>query len=105
MTALQDSQQKDLQRLVDQIERLEEEKRALAADIADKYKEATNKGFVAKQLRKIIADRRKDPSDRAEEEAIYDAYAVSLGMLPLGIDYSREQRRQEQVDRVAANIV
>lgn len=104
MTALQDSQQKDLERLVTQIERLEEEKRALAADIADKYKEATNKGFVVKQLRKIIADRRKDASDRAEEEAIYDAYAVALGMLPMGIDW-RAQRRQEQVDRVAANMV
>ena len=89
MTALQVSAQKELQRLVDQIERLVEEQKALGADIKDKFTEAKSKGFDVKVLRKIIAARRKSETERQTEEAIYDTYAVALGMAgtPLG-DYA-----------------
>ena len=84
---LQSSDQKELQRLVDQIERLEAEKVGLQADIRDKYAEAKNLGYDAKILRKIIALRKKSEADRAEEEALMTTYMAALGMLadtPLG---------------------
>ncbi len=62
MTALQVSAQKQLRQLVEQIERLEEEKKALAGDIRDKYLEAKAVGFDTKALRKIVSLRKK--SDR-----------------------------------------
>jgi uncharacterized protein (UPF0335 family) len=72
---------------VDRIERLEEEKKALLADIKSVYDEAKSTGFDAKILRKIVAERRKSEADRQEEAAIMDLYRGALGMLngtPLG---------------------
>ena len=59
MTTLQVSAQKQLRQLVEQIERLEEEKKALAGDIRDKYLEAKAVGFDVKALRKIVACARR----------------------------------------------
>ena len=55
MTTLQSSAQKQLRQLIEQIERLEEEKKALAGDIRDKYLEAKAVGFDVKALRKIVS--------------------------------------------------
>lgn len=87
MTTLQASAQKQLRQFVEQIERLEEEKRALGGDIKDKYLEAKALGFDVKIIRKVIALRRKAKSEREEEQAILDTYLHALGMLadtPLG---------------------
>lgn len=87
MTVLNDATQKQLRQLVEQIERLEEEKKALAGDIRDKFAEAKGLGYDAKILRKVIAMRRKSKIERDEEQAILDAYLHALGMLadlPLG---------------------
>jgi uncharacterized protein (UPF0335 family) len=76
-----------LKSIVERIERLEEEKRALAGDIKDMYTEAKGNGFDAKIIRKIVAMRRKDVADREEEEALLAVYMNALGMLadtPLG---------------------
>jgi len=81
MTALQVSAQKQLRQLVEQIERLEEEKKALAGDIRDKYLEAKGVGFDPKALRKIVSLRKKSATDRQEEEAILAVYMHALGML------------------------
>ena len=81
MTTLHDSAQKQLRQLVEQIERLEEEKKAIAGDIKDKYLEAKAVGFDAKILRKIVALRKKDTNERQEEEAILEVYLHALGML------------------------
>lgn len=81
MTNLQDSAQKQLRQLVEQIERLEEEKKALAGDIRDKYLEAKSQGYDTKQLRKVIALRRKSETQRQEEEAILATYMHALSML------------------------
>ena len=80
MTALQVSAQKQLRQLVEQIERLEEEKKALAGDIRDKYLEAKAVGFDTKALRKIVSLRKKSETDRQEEEAILAVYMHALGM-------------------------
>lgn len=81
MTTLQVSTQNQLRQLVEQIERLEEEKKALAGDIRDKFLEAKAVGFDVKALRKIVSLRKKSKTDRDEEEAILATYMHALGML------------------------
>jgi uncharacterized protein (UPF0335 family) len=81
MTTLQSATQKQLRQLVEQIERLEEEKRALADDIRDKFAEAKAVGFDIKALRQIIRLRKKSATDRQEEEAVLATYMHALGML------------------------
>lgn len=84
---LQAAAQDQLRQFVESIERLEEEKKALAADIRDKYLEAKGVGFDVKALRQIIRLRKKSSVEREEEDAILDTYKSALGMLsdtPLG---------------------
>jgi uncharacterized protein (UPF0335 family) len=81
MTSLQSSAQKQLRQLVEQVERLEEEKKALAGDIRDKFLEAKGLGFDVKAMRKIISLRKKSQTDREEEDAILAVYMHALGML------------------------
>ena len=81
MTALQVSAQKQLRQLIEQIERLEEEKKALAGDIRDKYLEAKGVGFDVKALRRIVSLRKKSQTDRQEEDAILAVYMHALGMI------------------------
>ena len=81
MTALQETSQNHLRQFVEQIERLEEEKAALAGDIRDKYAEAKAVGFDVKVLRQVIRLRKKSKTDRQEEEAVLATYMHALGML------------------------
>lgn len=81
MTSLQASAQSQLRQFVEQIERLEEEKKALAADVRDKYLEAKGVGFDVKALREIIRMRKKSKTEREEEESILEVYMHALGML------------------------
>lgn len=69
-----------LQSLVRRIESVEDEITALNSDKSEIYKEAKSAGFDVKVMRKLIADRRKDASERAEFETIYELYADALGM-------------------------
>ena len=69
-----------LRGFVQRIERLEEEKAALAADIREVYAEAKGNGFDIKTLRAIVRLRRLDTTDRAEQEALLDLYKAALGM-------------------------
>ena len=71
-----------LRAIVERIERLEEEKKAVAAQIKEVYDEAKGNGFDVKTLRKIVQLRRKKPEERTEEEAMLDLYMHALGMLP-----------------------
>jgi uncharacterized protein (UPF0335 family) len=73
-----------LRAFVDRIERLEEEKKALADDIKEVYAEAKGNGFDTKILRKVIALRKRDLAERQEEETILDLYLQALGMKPGG---------------------
>lgn len=81
MTTLQASTQNQLRQFVEQIERLEEEKSAIAGDIREKYLEAKGVGFDVKALRQIVRLRKKSKVDREEEEAIVATYMHALGML------------------------
>ena len=69
-----------LKSLVERIERLEEEKTALAADIREIYAEAKGHGFDTKIMRQVIRMRRLDKADRQEQEAVLDLYLSALGM-------------------------
>lgn len=74
--------QGQLRSIVERIERLEEEKTALTGDIREVYAEAKANGFDVKVMRRVVALRRKEASERAEEQAILDLYMHALGMLP-----------------------
>jgi len=69
-----------LKALVERIERLEEEKKALADDIKDVYAEAKANGFDTKVLRKVVSLRKQDVAERKEQEEILDLYLSALGM-------------------------
>ena len=71
-----------LKSVVERIERLEEEKKAIADDIRDVYAEAKANGFDTKVLRQVVTLRKKDLSERQEQEAVRDLYMQALGMLP-----------------------
>lgn len=76
-----------LQSVIDRIEKLEDEKRAIADDIREVYAEAKANGFDVRALREIVRLRKMKASERAEREAVLDTYKSALGMLadtPLG---------------------
>ena len=71
-----------LKSIVERIERLEEEKKVIAADIKEVYAEAKGNGYDIKILRKVISLRKKEIGERLEEEAMLDVYLSALGMMP-----------------------
>jgi uncharacterized protein (UPF0335 family) len=76
-----------LRSYVERIERLEEEKTALSADVKEVYAELKSDGFDAKIVRKVIRLRKMDRAEFQEQEALIDIYMSALGMLadtPLG---------------------
>ena len=70
-----------LKAFVERIERLEEEKKAIADEIRDVYAEAKGTGFDVKALRTIVRMRKQDVNERREQEAILETYMHALGML------------------------
>jgi uncharacterized protein (UPF0335 family) len=71
-----------LKSFIERIERLEEERRALGADIKEVYAEAKGTGFDTKIMRQVIRLRRMDKDDLDEQESLLDVYKRALGMLP-----------------------
>jgi uncharacterized protein (UPF0335 family) len=69
-----------LRSLVERIERLEEERKALGSDIKDIYAEAKSAGFDVKVLRQLIRIRRREPAEIEEQESLLDIYRHALGM-------------------------
>jgi uncharacterized protein (UPF0335 family) len=70
-----------LRSIIERIERLEEEKQALADDIKEVYAEAKANGFDAKTLRTVVKLRKEDANERQEREALLDLYMHALGMV------------------------
>lgn len=68
-----------LKQLVSKIERLEEEKAHIAADIKDVYAEAKALGYDTKALRKVVSLRKVDRKEREEQEMVLDLYLAALG--------------------------
>ena len=69
-----------LRSLVDRIERLEEERKALGNDIKDIYSEAKSAGFDVKVLRQLIRMRKQEAAEIEEQETLLDLYRRALGM-------------------------
>ena len=71
-----------LKSLIERIERLEDEKRALGEDIKEVYAEAKGTGFEPKIMRQIVKIRKMDKDEVVEEESLLDLYKRALGMMP-----------------------
>lgn len=71
---------KRLRSFIERIERLEEEKAAMAEDIKDVYAEAKSTGFDTKTIRKIVRLRKLDLEKRREAEALLETYKAAIGM-------------------------
>ena len=71
-----------LKSIIARVEKLEEEKAGISADIRDVFAEAKGNGFDVKAIRTILKMRKMDAQEREEEETILDTYLHALGMLP-----------------------
>jgi uncharacterized protein (UPF0335 family) len=71
-----------LKSFVERIERLEEEKKTLQADIKEVYAEAKGTGFDTKIMRQLIKIRKMDKDDLDEQETLLDLYKRAIGMAP-----------------------
>jgi uncharacterized protein (UPF0335 family) len=71
-----------LRAFIERIERLEEEKRALAGDIKEIYAEAKANGFAPKIMRHVVRLRKMDVAERQEQEALIDVYLNALSDAP-----------------------
>jgi uncharacterized protein (UPF0335 family) len=69
-----------LRSFIERIERLEEERTALGADIREVYAEAKGTGFDTKIMRQIIKLRKMDQSDRQEQEHLLELYKRAVGL-------------------------
>ncbi len=70
-----------LKTIIERIERLEEDKAAVANDIKEVFAEAKGEGFDVKILRKVVRLRKQDKAKRQEEEALLDLYLAAIGGL------------------------
>ncbi len=69
-----------LKSLIERIERLEDEKAALMADIREVYAEAKSNGFEPRIMRRLISLRRMESADREEQDALLDLYRQAVGV-------------------------
>lgn len=105
MTALSNASAEKLRSLIEHIERLEEEKKAIADDITEVFAEAKAFGFDTKVMKRLLKLRKMSDADRQEEDAILATYMHALGMAgtPMG-DWLAEieaKEKAEAADRLA----
>lgn len=79
-----------LMAFIERVERMNEEKTAINADISEIYKEAKGNGFDTKVIKRIVADRAKDSNELAEFATLYDLYCDAIGMVPATRASTRE---------------
>lgn len=70
-----------LKSIIERIERLNEEKKAISDDVRDIFAEAKGNGYDVKAIRAIVKIRKQDPNERAEAETILETYLLALGMI------------------------
>jgi uncharacterized protein (UPF0335 family) len=71
-----------LRSIIERIEKLEEEKAAIGADIREVYAEAKGNGYDAKALRQVVKLRKMEMAERQEQELVLETYLRALGMMP-----------------------
>ncbi|WP_156472212.1 DUF2312 domain-containing protein [Gluconobacter japonicus] len=69
-----------LRSIIERVERLDEERKALAGDIKDIFSEAKSAGFSVPTIRQIIRIRKQEPAEVEEQETLLDIYRRALGM-------------------------
>ena len=70
----------ELRQFIERVERLEQEKKDIAEQVKEVMAEAKGRGYDTKVMRKVIALRKRDKDDIAEEEAVMEMYKEALGM-------------------------
>jgi uncharacterized protein (UPF0335 family) len=70
----------ELRLLIERIERLEEEKKAIGDDVKDVYGEAKARGYDTKTMRKIIGLRKMEKHVREEADMLLETYKAALGL-------------------------
>ena len=101
--AVEDSIAQDqIRAFIERIERMEEEKAAISADIKEIYAEAKGNGFDTKILRKVVTIRKQDANERMEQEALLDLYMGALGMIAVPTEDELEER--DRLNRLAAQV-
>lgn len=88
----------ELRLLIERVERLEEEKKALSDDIKDVYAEAKSRGYDTKTMREVVKLRKMETHVRQEREALLETYKAALGM-----DYAETPLGRATVERAAAH--
>ena len=78
MNDVGDNAAKDVVSIIERIERLEDEKKQIANDISDVYKESKGRGYDATALKEIIKIRREDPDKREARESMVDVYMRAI---------------------------
>jgi uncharacterized protein (UPF0335 family) len=73
-----DNAAKDVVSIIERIERLENEKKQIASDISDIYKESKGRGYDSTALKEIIKIRREDPNKREARESMVDVYMRAI---------------------------
>ncbi len=81
MAATANFAKSQLKALVERVERLEEEKKALSEDIREVYAEAKANGFDVKAMRVVVRLRHQDTDERKEHEALVELYREALGLI------------------------
>lgn len=74
--------ERELEALIQRVERLNEEKDEIAEDIKQVYAEAKITGFDVRAMRKVVAERKLDTAERKERRAVFDTYAAALNLYP-----------------------
>jgi len=69
----------ELRAFIERIERIEAERKDLAAQQKEVYDEAKSRGYMTGPMRKLVAERRRDPNAVAEESALLDMYREVMG--------------------------
>lgn len=69
-----------LRSIIERIERIEEERKALGGDIKDIYQECKSAGFDCKVVRQLIRIRKQEPAEVEEQETLLDVYRRAIGM-------------------------
>ena len=87
MNDVGDNAAKDVVSIIERIERLEDEKKQIASDISDLYKETKSRGYDAAALKEIVKIRKEDPGKREARESMVDVYMRAINRwedTPLG---------------------
>lgn len=90
-----------LKQYIEKIERLEEEKAGISADIREVFAEAKGNGYDPKIMRQVLKIRKMDREEMEEQEELVTLYCQALGMLPGSPAAQQMARELESIDDAA----